>query len=984
MDRKTKIEERVREDVGRVIINTDEISVVVKDEKVLEIIDKIQSSFPFTLIGRTKIQNEIDKLDEFFWIKEVSGKYILVNEAYSDWLGLKFTKVEGRQEKSFLPKYLADFYNNIDSYIIDTSNSIIFEGIGGYSKEGSESKLEIIEIPISNSENQVIAIIGVSQKKAIEKKVAKKDVDLIEKTFLEFAEPVLIVDINFNIVQCSKSVNQVFDYTSEVNLVNKNISQLFDENTLAKIDSFIGDSDFENVNRTSFNLTDSSGMNEFEVTLNKIYQKESLAAFSVVFKTAHKINKSQEIKIKMYDIIMKTSPEAIFIYDVDNLKFLEVNESALKLYGYTREQFLQMDLTDLYAPEDIQTLLESSGNIKAENTFSGPWRHKKRDSGSLLVMLSKTSLDFRGKKAHLNIVKDVTENVEMNRNIQLYKASFDNSSDYIFVTDNDGYITFANKAAVASLGFSKKDFENKPFLSLLSDADRAKINTEVFHSGDNTSKKFDIKLKPKSGESIEAALHSTPVTNYKGAVSSFNLTILPTIKERVVEKEVIKTVEKEGAPATSAQMDPKFLSHLFHELLTPINVIIGFASELTDPGSISQEEIQEAADLIKENQHLLMQTMDTAIEYTNMENNEIQFKVDKFAFVELVEKLEENVKKDAQAKNIEIGYGKISSSLEINSDKLKLELMLSQLLKYFIIINDEQKVFISANVNDENTWVFSLRNKKNGISENVKNSYSKFMNDEESEVRRSFGISRFALRLVRKLIELMGVDFEVFEKRGEPYELRFTMPLDLNAIQELNVAKPQVVPQHLPEPEPKEVPKEVIPLIAEPPKEVVEEKPVEKVSEPVQDEFVNSILNKPEPKEEDESILVKEVKKIELKNLSCLYVEDQVDSQILFKVQMKELKSIDVAASFEEAIPLLSRTNYDFIILDINLQGEYNGLDAMHIIRRMPGYEKIPIIASTAYVMPGDKDNFIAAGFSEFISKPLLKEKLVDLITGLF
>ena len=724
MDRKTKIEERTKDSVGRVIINTEEVSNVISDERVLEIIEKVKSSFPFTLIGRTKIQNEIDKLDEFFWIKEVTGKYIVVNEAYSDWLGLKFTKVEGRQEKSFLPKYLADFYNNIDSYIVDTSNSIIFEGIGGYSKESSDSKLEIIEIPICNLENQVIAIIGISQKKAVEKKQTKKDFDLIEKTFLEFAEPVLIVDINNNIIQCSKSVNKVFDYTDEVNLQNKNISKLFDSNTLAKIESFINDKDFENIDRTSFNLTDSTGMNEFEVTLNKIYHKESLSAFSVVFKAASRINKSQEIKIKMYDIIMKTSPEAIFIYDVDNLKFLEVNDSALKLYGYTREEFLQMDLTDLYAPEDIQTLLESSGNIKAENTFSGPWRHKKRDSNSILVMLSKTSLDFRGKKAHLNIVKDITDNIEMSKNVQLYKASFDNSSDLIFVTDNDGYITFANKSAINLLEYPKKDFDKKPFLSLLSDSDRAKINTEVFHSGDNSSKKFDVKLKKSSGEVIEVILNSTPVTNYKGAVSTFNLTITPKVKEKVVEKEVVKTVESDSSSPPSSQ-DPKFLSHLFHELLTPINVIIGFASELTDPGNITQDEIQEAAELIKENQHLLMQTMDTAIEYTNMENNDIQFKVDKFVFVDLIEKIEENIKKDAQAKNIEIVYGKISSSLELNSDKQKLELMLTQLLKYFIAVNNESKLYISANKHDEENWLFSLRNKKDGITEDIESNYSK-------------------------------------------------------------------------------------------------------------------------------------------------------------------------------------------------------------------------------------------------------------------
>jgi len=105
---------------------------------------------------------------------------------------------------------------------------------------------------------------------------------------------------------------------------------------------------------------------------------------------------------------------------------------------------------------------------------------------------------------------------------------------------------------------------------------------------------------------------------------------------------------------------------------------------------------------------------------------------------------------------------------------------------------------------------------------------------------------------------------------------------------------------------------------------------------------------------------------------------------MLFKVQLKDLKSIEFAPSFESALPLLKTKKFDFIVMDINLQGEYNGLDALRIIRKMPGYKDIPIIASTAYVQPGARDNFISAGFTEFVSKPLLRDKLLEVIRILF
>ena len=123
---------------------------------------------------------------------------------------------------------------------------------------------------------------------------------------------------------------------------------------------------------------------------------------------------------------------------------------------------------------------------------------------------------------------------------------------------------------------------------------------------------------------------------------------------------------------------------------------------------------------------------------------------------------------------------------------------------------------------------------------------------------------------------------------------------------------------------------------------------------------------------------------LDLTKLNCLYVEDQVDSQILFKVQMKELRDVKFAVSFEEAQLVLMNHRFDFIVMDINLQGEYNGLDALKIIKTMPAFSSIPIIAVTAYVLPGDKEKFISAGFDDFISKPIFKEKMMESLEKIF
>ncbi|MDZ7762943.1 MAG: PAS domain S-box protein [Melioribacteraceae bacterium] len=219
---------------------------------------------------------------------------------------------------------------------------------------------------------------------------------------------------------------------------------------------------------------------------------------------------------KMYDAIMKISPQPMFIYDIENLKFMEVNDAAIKLYGYSKEEFLNMDLTDIYAPEDIQTLLESANKKSKTNEFTGPWRHMKKDGTAIIVELSKSPMDYKGKSAHINIIRDITDEVKNSKKIKMFRAAFENSSDLIFITDNDGFITYASDSVINNLGYSKHDLDKKPFLSLLKDEKRAELNKDLIHSDSKETKKIKTELKKATGQMLEVNLVASPIFDYNG------------------------------------------------------------------------------------------------------------------------------------------------------------------------------------------------------------------------------------------------------------------------------------------------------------------------------------------------------------------------------------------------------------------------------------------------------------------------------------
>ena len=398
-----------------------------------------------------------------------------------------------------------------------------------------------------------------------------------------------------------------------------------------------------------------------------------------------------------------------------------------------------------------------------------------------------------------------------------------------------------------------------------------------------------------------------------------------------------------------------------------------------------------------------MQIIDNAVEFSNIEQNKIELNSEKILFIDLLEGIEESIRKIARNKHVDFNYGKISSSLRFSNDKQRISTLITLLTRFGIQVTKKDKIYLSAYQKDDEKWIVSIRDDRNNISDDLLKNMQRILTDDENDLKHTFGISRFTIRLFRKLVLLLGGITEIPKKYGEALEFGLVFPYEIS-FEEIKPVEAEIESQE--HEHPVEIKPEIIqtkPVVAE--KEVEVKQPVqetiaaeskieEKIAEQPQPTFkqvekvVSSIQEKEKTEEPKlvEQVEIKEPEKprLRLNELSCLYLEDQIDSQILFKVQMKDLKLIDFAPSFEKAIPLLQANKYDFIVMDINLQGEYNGLDALRAIQKMKGFEKMPIIAVTAYVLPGDRDRFIKAGFSNFITKPILKDKMENILKQIF
>jgi len=119
-----------------------------------------------------------------------------------------------------------------------------------------------------------------------------------------------------------------------------------------------------------------------------------------------------------YRYLFEANPQPMWIYDAETLRFLLVNESAWKHYGYSPDEFLSMTIKDIRPPEDVPLLLKTIMTKVRPHAKRGVWRHRKKDGSLIEVEVTEHDFQLQGKLARLVVLNDVTEHRRIERALQ--------------------------------------------------------------------------------------------------------------------------------------------------------------------------------------------------------------------------------------------------------------------------------------------------------------------------------------------------------------------------------------------------------------------------------------------------------------------------------------------------------------------------------------------------------------------------------------
>jgi len=151
------------------------------------------------------------------------------------------------------------------------------------------------------------------------------------------------------------------------------------------------------------------------------------------------------------------NPLPMWVFERETLQILQVNDAALRHYGYDRMDFLQMSASDLHPAEEAPKLLATFEDANPREQLAGQWHHRRKDGSVIDVEMFLHKMEYSGHTAALVVAEDVTERKRAEEERQKFLSLVENSRDFIAVSDLQCEVQYINPAGRALLGMGETD-----------------------------------------------------------------------------------------------------------------------------------------------------------------------------------------------------------------------------------------------------------------------------------------------------------------------------------------------------------------------------------------------------------------------------------------------------------------------------------------------------------------------------------------------
>jgi len=609
------------------------------------------------------------------------------------------------------------------------------------------------------------------------------------------------------------------------------------------------------------------------------------------------------------------------IFETDEYGTLTyVNEVSYKLFGYTKKDFKQK-LNALQMIE-LKERDMAAANIQLVMNGKKPTTHEytalKKDGSTFPVLIYSSPILNNDKVSGLRgTIIDITEQKQAEEELQKLSQAVEQSPASIVITDLNGKIEYVNPKFVELTGYSANEVKGEN-PKILQSGDLPKAEYKKLWNTILSGKiwKGEFHNKKKNGELYWESATISPVKDKNGKMKYFL-----AIKEDITDfkKNLEDLVIAKEKAQESDRLKSAFLANMSHEIRTPMNGILGFAGLLKD-SDITGEQQQDYIKMIEKSGARMLNIINDIISISKIESGIMEIHLSEVHINTQMEFVFKTLKLDAEKKNLTLSY--INSLPDQDA---------------FIITDSEKFYSILTNL------------VKNAIK------YTQKGNIE-------FGYQQKTCTTATELefyIKDTGLGIPV--DRQEAIFERF-IQADIEDKMAMQGAGLGLA-----------ISKAYVKMLGG---KIWVESEYGKGSTFY---FTIPYETKTLTKKDNLNLSTDSVGKNQLGKFKILIVEnDDISLVFLKEIVSKISREVLTAKNGLDAITICRQhTDIDLILMDIQMP-EINGYNATKQIRKFN--KDVIIVAQTALALTGDNEKAIAAGCNDYISKPISKDNLIEII----
>jgi len=475
-----------------------------------------------------------------------------------------------------------------------------------------------------------------------------------------------------------------------------------------------------------------------------------------------------------FKILFHHNPQPMWIISPETLAFLEVNQAAIAKYGYTREEFMAMDLTLVRPVEDINIVKEDA-KLKPEAIQGKEYRHKLRGGEIIHVSIISFAVNFRQQNARLVQMLDITEKARVSK---LSKTITDNATPAFFLLNAEGYCTFMNPAAEKLFGYTSDEVITRgltlheaihkyypngdPYPAENCPLHQAMLNNQDLQGHEDV-------FFHKDGSAIPVLCTVCPVYEDGNPVATV-IEVLDITRQKKLENEQLQA--QKNIEDLMHKKD-EFMSIASHELKTPLTSIKAYTQllEKSIPAGVKAYTF-----ISKTGQHItrLEKLISDLLDVSKINAGKLTYNVTEFNFADILIESVESVQHTTPYHRIVIEK---SSNVTFKGDRLRLEQVLNNFLTNAIKYSpNEDKVIVRSEV-QQNNLVVSIQDFGIGIErENLTKIFDRFYRVDNTAMRyQGLGLG---LYIASEIIKRHNGSFWIESELGKGSTFYFLLPLD--------------------------------------------------------------------------------------------------------------------------------------------------------------------------------------------------------------